>query len=477
MKKLSLLFLLLMPLYCIKAQITQAQKDSAVKQLYFKSASFQYGIDFKPFEYLGSDYKNVFDEKMTDEEILSKLNKSHQDAEAYVALCYRFFEKKNMQVAAEYFEKAMEALKTWADDKPNDAKPVMMMLDLCSSTQSYQAFDNITDEALKRFPKHLAVLSRIYMHKLSIQKNFKEAEELLNQALATDPYDLQNVANWLALQQFRYIISLNTDASKAPQRIDISLAQKALKNNPKSLAYQHLYYYALTTRVYMSIMAKFMSKQAEDFQGIFKETSKEEKKDLRDAVNFFKKNLAKADKSKNTMRSNAAFANVLLGNNQEAVRLFEEHYKESSSRAIIESIALTHFLDKNWKALKSSLDKMLEIDPKDMQVLLSYMSLYEKYDKNDAKLKETLNRVEQTTTSDPMRSLILATWYLKEKNIAKADFYCDLLSEDSKEELLCFAVQAILKEDKAKATVFIDKILSLDKDNQEAIALKKILAN
>ncbi|GAB4125295.1 MAG: hypothetical protein OHK0045_05510 [Raineya sp.] len=459
------------------AQISQAQKDSATKLLYFKSTSFQYGIDFKPFEYLASDYKNTFNEKMSDEEILSKLNKSHQDAEAYTALCYRFFERKDMKTASQYFDKAMEGLKNWADDKPNDAKPLMMMLDLCSSTQSYQAFDNITDEALKRFPKHLGILSRIYIHKLSVQKNFKDAEELLNRALAEEPYNLQSVANWLSLQQFRYIVSLSNDASKMPKQIDISLVQKALKNNPKSLGYQHLYYYALTTRVYMNLMAKFMTKKTDDFQGVFKETSKEEKKELKEVINFFKKNLDKADKSKNTMRNNAAFANVLLGNNEEAISLFEAQYKETASRATLESIALTHFLDKNWNALKNSLDRMLEIDPNDMKILLSYMSLYEKYDKNDAKLKETIARVEQTTTSDPTRSLILATWYLKEKNLTKADFYCDLLSEDAKEALLCLAVQAVLKEDRNKALLFVEKMLVLDKEDKEALALKKVLAS
>ncbi|MFN3317016.1 MAG: hypothetical protein ACK40K_09410, partial [Raineya sp.] len=231
MKKLSLLFLFLMPLYCIKAQISQVQKDSAVRQLYFKSASFQYNIDFKPHEYLGNDYTNTFNEKMTDEEILSKLSKSHQDAEAFTALCYRFFDRKEMKTAAEYFDKAIESLKNWSDAETNNPKPVMMLLDLCAYTQSYRVFDNMTEEALKRFPQNLPILNRIAIHKLTIQRNFKEAETLLNQALAKEPYHLPSVANWLALQQFQFIVNLSNQAQK-DAKIDISLAQKALKNNP-----------------------------------------------------------------------------------------------------------------------------------------------------------------------------------------------------------------------------------------------------
>ncbi|MFN3315724.1 MAG: hypothetical protein ACK40K_02850, partial [Raineya sp.] len=220
---------------------------------------------------------------------------------------------------------------------------------------------------------------------------------------------------------------------------------------------------------------KFFAKKSDDFQEVLKETSKEEKKDLKEVVSFFNKNITKADKSKNTMRNNAAFANVLLGNYKDAIKLFEEHYQETTSQAILESIALTHFLDKNWKSLENVLAKMLEANPQDMQILLSYMSLYDRYDKNEAKLKQTLMRIEQTTTSDPTRSLILATWYLKQKNLSKADFYCDLLSENTKEELLCLAVQSILKDDKPKSKNFIEKMLVLDKDNEEAIKLKKIL--
>ena len=475
MKKIYLLLAFFLQGYLVFSQISQVQKDSAVKQLYFKSASFQYRIDFKPYDYLGNDYSNTFDEKMTDEQILAKLNKSHQDAEAYTALCYRFFDRKDIKTAGQYFEKAMEGLKNWADAQESNAKPIMMMLDLCSYTQSYQAFDNISDEVLKRFPKHIPILGRVYLHTLSVQKNFDKAEQLINQALAVEPYHLSNLANWLALQQFRYIVSLNNNPLQAPKNIDISLVQKALKNNSKSLAYQHLYYYAITTSVYMSVMGKFFTKKIDDFQGVLKEVSKEEKKQLKEVIGFFKKNIAKAGKSKSTMQNNAAFANVLVGNYKDAIVLFEENYKETASKATLESITLTYFLNKNWKAVELYLSKMLEKEPYDMQVLLSYMSLYEKYDKNEAKLKETLTRIEQTLTSDPTRSLILATWYLKQKNLEKADFYCDLLSEESKEELLCLAVQAVLKDDKTRVLGLLEKMLALDKEWQEAINLKKIL--
>jgi predicted Zn-dependent protease len=475
MKKLFLLFLLLVSFYCIKAQISQAQKDSALNQLYFKSASFQFNIDFKAFEYVGSDYTNSVTDKMTDEEVLATLNRGYQDAEAYIALCYRFIAKKDMKTASEYFDKAIETLKSWANAKPNEVKPVLMMLDLCSGTQSFQAFDVIAEEALQLYPKHIAVLSRVFIHALGNQQNLERAEKLLNQALAEDPYSLVNVSNWVFLQQFRYIITLKNNPNAALADIDISLAQKAFKKNPKSLGYEHLYQYARVTQVYMNVMRKFFLKNEDNFKGVLKEVSKAQKKQLQEADAFFRKNIGKATKSKNTMRKTAAFVNVFLNKNNDAIRFFEEAYAEENSKNILESIALTYFIDENWASLEATLAKILEKEPNDMQILLSYMSLYEKYKKNEVKLKETAQRVEQTTTSDPIRSLILATWYLKQKNLQKADFYCDLLSENSKEELLCQSVLAILKDDKTKALQLTEKMLALNKDDKEALHLKKIL--
>ncbi|MDX1903112.1 MAG: hypothetical protein SFU27_03040 [Thermonemataceae bacterium] len=477
MLKISLLLFCFFSFASSFAQFSEAQKDSVLAKLSYNNSAYQLFIGFRPADYQSKPQINPYKE-LSDKEVLEKLSNRYTDASVYQELCIRYFSKNEMPKAEEYFNKAVPLYENWVNEETKNTKPLLELMDLLLATKTYSIIDKVLLNALEKFPQDKDVLEKAIIIYLDIFKDFDKTQYYINQLLAVEPYNLSACTYQIMIYDYQLLVALNQNKTDLP-KLDISIAEKALNANPKNIAYQHLYHFARVLKIYMEVMTNFLltttDKSSMDYANLFKTLNKPQQKVFEEAYNFFKKNIDKAPKTaRESFLNTLGFIALYLNKNKESKKYFQTYYDETKNRIPLESLILINFIEKNWKET----EKFVQVHIEQFNELTGYASLiklYEDYDKNANKAQEVIKKVEAISTSDPNRSLILATWYLKHKNIEKASFYCDLLDAQSPEALWRNLALNVLKGDTANARKYLDTILQNTPNEKDALQLKKIL--
>jgi tetratricopeptide (TPR) repeat protein len=456
----------------VSGQFSVAQKDSVLAQLDFAGSSYSLSIYFRPGDYSKEDKKSPY-ANLSEPQILAKASNTYKDASLYKYLCLEFFQKKEHSTAEKYFSLAVKNYEEWIEKEPNNPVPFSELIELLYGTRSYDALNNALPEGLKRFPKDKDLLELASLIYLDTYKDFEKSQHCINELFAQEPYNLAACTYQIMLYQYQYIIALNQ--GKTPPVVDISIAEKARKANPKEIGYQHLYHFARVLKAYIAVMERVFQDEStdDDYKKIFDKLNKNEKKIFSEAERFFKSQL-KQPKTKNTILNSLGFVSMYLKKSQEAKKYFQELFDANQELSALESLILVNFVEKNWKETERLIEMSLS-KFNDYRAYASLLSLYDKYDKNESKKLAVIQKVEQITTSDDTRSLILATWYLKQKNLEKASFYCELLNPETNEAMWRNLALSVLKDDREKAKNQIDKMMAKNPKDKDIQSIKKQL--
>jgi hypothetical protein len=75
-----------------------------------------------------------------------------------------------------------------------------------------------------------------------------------------------------------------------------------------------------------------------------------------------------------------------------------------------------------------------------------------------------------------MQAVMLCSWHIKQKDVAKASQYLSKISPDSPSYTWRIFVISVLKDDIESAKYFLDKILTKDPKEPDALKIKKLLS-
>ncbi len=474
---------------CLFAQFSVAQKDTVLNQIEFNSCDYSMTFNFRPEDYKKEKEKISPYKNLSEQEILAKKTNNYKDASLYQYLCLDFhLEKKDKTNAGKYYDLAIENYTLWVEKEPQSTIPYTEVFTLFYGTQSYKYFSHFLEEAAAKFPKNVEILSwNVSMH-LVLFADFAKTQKYINQLLAIEPYNLNACMSQIMLYEFEYMAAAGQN--KTLPNVDISIAQKALKANPKEVAYEHLYHFATVSKAYFASMVAFFKEndkkpnrnKEEDYKRLFSVLTKEEKKDFVAAKKFLTKQLNSApnnqpnneNKLRATLLNSLGFVSIYLGETENAKKYFQLQYDEKNNLATLECLILISFLEKDWQKMENLLELSIsKFD--DFKAYPSLVSIFDKYNKNETKKRSTIQKVEQTSAGDSARSILLAKWYLKQKNLEKAAFYCDLVRENDTEWIWLHFSLSVLQDDKEKSKNYLDKILTNTPENEKAIKVKKIL--
>lgn len=455
------------------AQFTTAQKDSVLATLGYSSVSYSFNISFVPDNYKTDDTPNPYN-NLSETAALAKATHTYKDAGLYKYLCLDFYTKKDRVQAEKYFYLATKNYDEWFIEEPKNSEPFCEAIGLLYGTQSYALLTNILEEGLKRFPEDKEALGWAAFINLTIFQDLAKTQDYIDKLLALEAYNLTACTYQIMLYQYKYILALNQN--QIPPTVDISIVEKALAAKPKQVAYQHLYHFAHVMRDYATAMGNFMKEEngIEDYKKLFNQLSKEQTKEFEEAEKFFKSQVSKQKKARATMLNSLAFISLFLNKPKEAQTYYQTLYNENKELSTLESLILLNLVEKHWQEA----EKFLELAIKEHQNIKAYsllLSIFDRYDKNEPKKLAVLKRLESLSTTEETRNVILATWYLKEKNIEKASAYCKLLSPETSEACWRNLALAVLKEDTEGAKSSLDKILSSTPNDKDAINIKKML--
>lgn len=458
------------------AQFTEVQKDSVLNQLGYNSVSYTFSLDFQPDNYNPDSEPNPYF-GLSEEQILAKATNTYKDASLHKYLCLYFHnEKKDMAQAEKYYKSALNQYDAWLQAEPNNSRIFEEVIDLFQGTQSYGTIARVLEVALDKFPNDMHTLQRAIIVYLNIFKDFEKAQQYLNEAFAIEPYNLTACTYQVMLYQYQYLTALNQPEATLPA-LDISIAEKALKAKPNEVGYQHLYHFARAIRAYMSAMGSFFKTNTQadfDYNLMFKSLDKNQTKELLEADKFFRSQVDKQKKARPILIKSIGFVNMFLNKRTEAKKFYQLYAYENKEAKSLESLILLSFLEKDWKEMERLL--LIHINQyNDMSAYASLISLYDKYTKEERKKVEALQKIERIDMPADVRNVILATSYLKQKNIEKASMYCERLNPESDEALWRNLALYVLKDDKEKSREALNKILTGNPKESDALMLKGIL--
>ncbi len=495
MNKYFYIFLLFLFLAntCLFAQFSVAQKDTVLNQIEFLSGDYSLTFNFRPEDYKKEKEKISPYKNLSEQEILAKKTNNYKDARIYQYLCLDFhLEKKDKKNAGKYYDLAIENYTLWVEKEPQSTVPYTEVFTLFYGTQSYKYFSHFLEEAALKFPKNTEILSWNVSIHLVLFADFAKTQKYINELLAIEPYNLTACMSQVMLYEFEYMAAAGQN--KTLPNVDISLAQKALKANPKDAAYEHLYHFATVSKAYFASMVAFFKEndkkpnrnKEEDYKRFFSALTKEQKKDFVAAEKFLTKQLNSApnnqpskqlnneNKLRATLLNSLGFVSMYLGETEKAKKYFQLQYDEKNTLVTLECLILVSFLEKDWQKMEDLLELSIsKFD--DFKAYLSLMSIFDKYNKNETKKLSTIQRVEQKSAGDATRSILLAKWYLKQKNLERATFYCDLVRENDTEWIWLHLALSVLQDDKEKSKNYLDKILINTPENEKALKVKKTL--
>ena len=480
----------------ISAQFTATQKEAVLNEIDFESGDYSMSLSFEPKDYRKEKEKINPYKNLLEEEILAKKTNSYKDASIYQYLCIDFHQgKKDKKNAEKYYNLAVENYTLWVEKEPQSSVPYIEIFELFYGTQTFRYFSHFLEEATQKFPKNTEILCwNLSMH-LIVFADFAKAQKCINELLAIEPHNLSACMSQIMIYQFEYMAAAGQN--KTLPNVDISLAQKAFKAHPKDIAYEHLYHFATISKAYFSSMVLFLKENAKntnkdkdkDYNKIFSTLTKEQRKDFADAEKFFKQqlnnppnnqpnNLQNAEKGVNKLRAtllnSLGFVSMYLGKTDEAKKYFQLQYDEKNSLPALENLILVHLIQKDWEKLENSLELSIsQFD--DFKAYPSLVYLFDKHNKNDAKKLSIIQRIEQTRTDDNQRSVLLAKWHLKQQNLEKAAFYCELVRSETPDNHWLNLTLSVLKDEKDNAKRYLGKILTNAPENADAIKIKKIL--
>jgi hypothetical protein len=459
------------------AQFTSSQKDSVLNALGYGSVDYRFTIFFKPFDYSSKVEKNTF-ENQSEKEILDGLSNTYKDASRFQYLCLLLFkDKKDLTKVENYFNKAIEKYQLWIDKEPKDPTPYIELLALFYGTQTYKPLSEVLDEALNKFPENIDLLEFASLLSLDLYKDFEKTKSINAQIFKLEPYNLSACTYQLMIYQYQFILAMSK-GGELP-KIDISIAEEALKANPQKVGYQHLLHFAKVGRGYLNCAEKFYKESNAtsgelDYGNMFNGLTEDQKKEFKAAETFFKTQVNKQKKARLNILNSLGFVCLYLNKRADALNHFQLYYDESQSQEALENLILLQFLNKNWSAtetlLETSISKFNSING-----YSSLMGIFSKYKIDLAKQQATIKRVEDLTTQDETKNILLATWHLKNKNVEKASHYCGLLTPQTESSNWRYFALSVLQDNRENADVFLKTILAENPSDEDALKLKRIL--
>ncbi|MDW8297329.1 MAG: hypothetical protein RMJ97_10665, partial [Raineya sp.] len=337
--------------------------------------------------------------------------------------------------------------------------------------------ENVLQEMLQKFPNEKVVHVKNFEFQLFLKNDLQTSQTHLEAfEKQVDVNDLHLLNYKKTLDFYNFIVGMRENPEKTFPS-DFSFAEKAFKANPKSLGYEHFYYYCVTFRSYENLMKRAFQKQnSANIRELIKESDKNQIKLLKNAEKFFLKNLNKAPESQKVyMLNNLAVSCVFLGKFKEAVHYFEQAWQKEKNESYFEGIMQASGLAEVWDKAEKYLIEALKENPQNLKYLVTLVGLYDRRIPNPELLRKYIAEIEQIGTSNELRSKTLAVWNIKQNNLTRAEFYLDLLGEEDFETLFYKMTLAVLQDKSQEAKSYYEKLVQKDKDDKYLLEAKKIL--
>lgn len=460
-------------------QFSQKQKEEVRKLLSYPSVNYSLNINFSTTDYVTPLYPSLDIYELSLEQLEQKLQNNYKDAPIYGRISTLYYQKKDLNQASKYFDKAIPLFREWQQKEPQNPLAYLYVTDYLWSVGNFSLLQEILQEASQKFPNDKAIIAKNFEFSLFAKNDVKTAQsylETFEKQVETNNLTLltykQNLAWW------KFLLGARENPANITQS-DFSFSEKAFKANPNSIAYGHFYYYCVTASSYEN-MAKWVLQNPkkinknDNYLEIIREKDKNRIKLLKEAEQFFLKNLDKVPKSQKTyMLNNLGVVYAFLANSQKSTEYFEKAWQMEKTKNFIEATILMSGIDKQWITAEKYLQQALSENPQELQHLAMLILIYDEKKPNPELLKKYVTQIEQIGSSDELRSKVLAVWNLKQNNLERAEFYLELLPENS--GLFYKMIFSALKDDTTSAKKYFEKLWAEDKEDKDLLKAKQIL--
>lgn len=456
-------------------QFSQMVKDSAIKLLKYPTADYSITLSFKPEDYLEPNAQADLP-KLTRQQLNDKKSGDYTDASIYNALFVKsWFEDKQQQEATQYLTEALQRYEQWINIEPNNTKPIDELLTLCMVSQSHEMTAKVLAYALPLFPKHLPLLQKAVFHEAFVGKDYDKSQQLLNQALELDSLNLTTLAYQSSVTGLYHLAALQQKKPFAFTEVP-GLQAAATIHQPHNTGLQHLYHHHRLFYVYLTGVGRAMAAQTDNFRVFdYFTLSPAETEIVETAGNWMRQQAALNGKNRAQLLSSLAVVECIKRNYTQALAHFEAAYRLNKGTGDIDGQILCQMFMEAYPQVAKLLEEKVATN-NNMLDYSSLLKVYSEYTHQQDSVLALLKKIQQLPVEHPIKHQILATGYLKTKQHHLLSPVLPSLGDTSREDILIKLVAAIAKDQRGTASLYLNKLLYLQPDDEAGLAIKQLAA-
>lgn len=456
-------------------QFSQAVKDSAVKLLQYPSADYSITLTFKPEDYVEPSAEPDL-QKLTRQQLIDKKTGDYTDASIYNALSVKsWFEDKNQTEAEKYLTEAMQKYEQWINIEPNNTKPIDELLAMCLVAKSYDMANKVLAYAMPLFPKHLPLLQKAIFYEEFIAKDYPKSQQLINQALELDSLNLTTLYYQSSLHSLYHMEAMQQKKPFAPTEVP-GLQAAALVHQPNNAGLRHLYHHHQLSYTYFSGVSRAMAAQTNSIKLFdYFTLSPAETAQLEAAAAWMQEQVALGGKNKAQLLSSLAVVECIKRNYTQALAHFEAAYRLTKATGDLEGQILCNMFMEAYPQVEKLLEEKVAL-ANSMWDYGSLLKLYSDYTQKREAVPALLKKIQELSVDHPVKHQLLATGYLRTGQHHLLPPVLSLLGDTGQQDILIKLVAAIVKDQKATAAVYLNKLLYLQPDDEAGLAIKQLAA-
>jgi hypothetical protein len=474
MKKIAYLVLLsLIVAQTAHSQFTQTVKDSVVKLLNYPTASYDISFSFKPEDYLAPSGNSVL-QKLNRQELINKKKGDYTDASIYHALFVKsWFEDKNQQEAEQFLTQAGQMYQEWINAEPALLTPVDELLAMCMISQNLQMMGSVLDYALPLFPGNISLINKAVHYEQYFTKNYEKSQQLINQALAIDSFNLITLAYQSGLQ-FMYQLEAMQQKKPLPIAEMPGLQTATMVSQPGNTGLRHLFHFHQVFNIYMKVIAYAMDVDTNSVKLFdFYTLTPTEKEQLDGSEKWMQVQLAQKGKNEVQILNSLGVIRCIKKDYSGAAGYFFKAYQITRDAKEMDARIICHMFMDDYTQVEKLLEDKIAMSS-NVHDYGSLLKVYNRYTlKPDAELA-LLKKLQAMESNEPVKHQILATGYLKTAQLSLLTGPLGLLGETNTDDLMIKLVAATVYDKKSNAAVYLNKLLNVQPDHTEGLIIKKL---